>query len=326
MVSACLGYTFCLPPRDSQTRSWRVGDGPNTRKAISFGEGWFIQYPQAKDASTCCNYTDFVRFIKSSWRFRWDIAGFSSHLGHSQPWGAQIERSPWQRCMSPSLHNQREQEKAEQKSPLGNDLRTVKLQTVTMMKLWSKNVRLLSSLWQSHGVLRSPVGTCCKGSGPSWNVWIGIPRPFDKLVFFFGCFMHGRFGCTPWCMWCVNSFGLGGSLSWVCPRVHKILEKKKQEMEALSKLLFKTWISWDTFAWSDQGRRYWDLASTFQRSASQCTKSTLLMVGIVQLPPVCGALLIPVQVINWYLISGQGEGINCSEEGEQVPSWSQSPL
>ena len=150
------------------------------------GEGWFIQYPQAKDASTCCDYTDFVRFIKSSWRFRWDIAGFSSHLGHSQPWGSQIERSPWQRCTSPSLHSQREQEKAEQKSPLGNDLRTVKLQTVTMMKLWSKNVRLLSSLWQSHGVLRSPVGTCCKGSGPSWNVWIGIPRPFDKLVFFWG--------------------------------------------------------------------------------------------------------------------------------------------
>lgn len=115
-------------------------------------------------------------------------------------------------------------------------------------------------------------------------------------------------------------FWVWGSLSWVCPRVHKILEKKNQEMEAFSKLLLETWISWDTFAWSDQGRRCWDLASTFQRSASQCTKGTLLMVGNVQLPPVCGALLIPVQVINWYLISGQGEGIYCSEEGEQIPS------
>ncbi len=31
----------------------------------------------------------------------------------------------------------------------------------------------------------------CKGSGPSWNVWIGIPWPFDKLVFFWAALcMH----------------------------------------------------------------------------------------------------------------------------------------
>ena len=172
--------------------------------------------------------------------------------------------------------------------------------------------------------LSAPVAKALAHPGMSGLVYL------DHLTnssFFWGglLYMHGWFGCTPWCIWCVNAFGQG-SLSWESPRVHKILEKKNQEMEALSKLLFKTWISWDTFAWSDQGRRCWDLASTFQRSASQCTKGTLLMVGNVQLPTVCGALLIPVQVVNWYLISGQGEGINCSEEGEQVPSWSQSPL
>ena len=38
----------------------------------------------------------------------------------------------------------------------------------------------------------------------------------------------------------VSFFVEGGSLSWVCPRVHKILEKKNEEMEALSKLSLKT--------------------------------------------------------------------------------------
>ena len=284
-----------------------------------------IQDP--KDASTCCNYTDFVRFIKSSWRFHWDIAGFSSHLGHSQPWGSQIERSPWQCCMSPSLHNQREQEKTKKH----------RLWEMT----WGRwNFRLW--LWWNCG---QKTFVCSAVCGKAMECCAHLPAPIAKALahpgmsglvyldhltnssFFWGWLLYA------WKIWLhsvmyviCQFFWAGGSLSWVCPRVHKILEKKNQEMEALSKLLFKTWISWDTFAWSDQGRRCWDLASTFQRSASQCTKSTLLMVGNVQSPPVCGALLIPVQVVNWYLISGQ-EGINCSEEGEQqVPSWSQSPL
>lgn len=205
-LSIFSGIPFGLPPRDGQTRSWRVGDGPNTRKSVSLGEGWFIQYPQAKDASTCCNYTDFVCFIKSSWRFRWDIAGFSSHLGHSQPWGSQIERSPWQRCMSPSLHNQREQGKAE-KNRLWEMTWgrwsfglwwnccqiTFALQSVAKPCSFALTCRhLLQRLW--------PILECL-----DWytsTVW--------QTRFFFVCFMHGWFGCTPWCMWCVNVFGQEG--------------------------------------------------------------------------------------------------------------------
>ena len=106
------------------------------------------------------------------------------------------------------------------------------------MKLLSNNVcsAVGGKAMQFCAHLSAPVAKALAHPGMSGLVYL------DRLTnSFFFCLLYA------WMIWLhsvmyvmCQCFWAGGSLSWESPRVHKILEKKNQEMEALSKLLFKT--------------------------------------------------------------------------------------